>query len=95
VNNTNNLRSPWRSPVALAAVGAVAVLTLGACTDDDDSPDDVDVDPVTSEVTESSMVTDDSEVTIGTTLTSEVEVTETITDVSEVVLTEPGVTSDG
>ena len=62
------------------------VLGAAACGDDDDTPDDTEIDVVTSDVTESSMVSVDSEVTIGTTLTSEVEVTEVETDVSEVVV---------
>ena len=70
-------------------MGALVVLPLAAatCGDDDDTPDDTDVDVVTSDVTGSSVVPVDSEVTIGTTLTSEVLVTEVETDVSEVEVT--------
>ena len=72
-----------------ALLGALVVLPLAAaaCSDDDDSPDDTDVDVVTSDVSGSSVVPVDSEVTIGTTLTSEVLVTEVETDVSEVEAT--------
>ena len=78
--------SSRRRVAALTGITAMFVLGAAACGDDDDTPDDTEIDVVTSDVTESSMVSVDSEVTIGTTLTSEVEVTEVETDVSEVVV---------
>jgi len=84
-----------RTRAGLAAVCvATFALTAAACGDDDDSPDETDVDVVTSEVTQTSVVSVGSEVTIGTVVTSEVEVTETTTLTSEVVKTEPGVTTE-
>lgn len=74
-----------RRALALAGVSAALVFGAAACGDDEDeTPDDTEIDAVTSEVTETSTVSVDSEVTIGTTLTSEVEVTDVETDVSEV-----------
>lgn len=90
--NMNNSVTRRRARGGLAAmcVGLLAFAT--ACGDDDDTPDDTEVDVITSDVTATSVVTVDSEVTLGTTVTSEVEVTEVMT--SEVVVTEPGVTTE-
>lgn len=79
--------------LSVAAVATLVPIAFASCGDDDDSPDDTEVEGVTSEVTDTSMVSVDSEVTIGTTLTSEVEVTDV--EVSEVEVTEPGATTSG
>lgn len=73
----------------LVALSVVTVFGAAACGDDDDGPSTTVVEPVTSVVTGTTVVTVDSEVTVGTTVTSEVEVTDTTTQVSEVVVTEP------
>jgi hypothetical protein len=76
-------RSPRRI-ASIVAVGIVSVAGFAACGDDDDTPDETEVETVTSDVTTESEVTVDSEVTLGTTVSSEVEVTDIETDVSEV-----------
>ncbi len=73
----------------LVALSVVTVFGVAACGDDDDGPATTKVEPVTSVVTGTTVVTVDSEVTVGTTVTSEVEVTDTTTQVSEVVITQP------
>ena len=83
-----------RTRAGLAAVCVATFALTAACGDDDDSPDETDVDVVTSEVTQTSVVSVGSEVTVGTVVTSQVEVTETTTLTSEVVKTEPGVTTE-
>ena len=79
----------------LLALSAVGVLALSACGDDDDDDggDTTDVEAITSEVTETSVVSQDSEVVEGTTVESEVEVTEV--EESVVVATEAGVGTEG
>ena len=91
--NMNNpvTRRRARGGLAAVCVGVLAFAT--ACGDDDDSPDDTEVEVVTSDVTQTSVVTVESEVTLGTVVTSEVEVTESTVVTSEVVSTEPGVTT--
>jgi hypothetical protein len=85
-----------RRAIAALACGVLALGTIAACENDDDPADDLDteVDVITSDVTVTSVVTQESEVTIGTVLTSEVLVTETSVVTSEVVETPPGVTTE-
>lgn len=80
---------------SLAAIGIVSVAGLAACGDDDDTPDETEIETVTSDVTAESEVSVDSEVTLGTTVSSEVEVTEVQTDVSEVEVGDPALTTEG
>jgi hypothetical protein len=87
-----------RKLFALSAVALpVAVLGLAACGDDDDDggSDTTEVETITSEVTEESVVAVQETVVEGTTVESEVQVTETSTEESVVVATEAGVGTDG
>ena len=75
------LHSGYSAPMKkLLALSAVGVLALAACGDDDDDDggDTTDVEVVaTEEVTEESVVTDESEVVTETAVESVVEVTDT------------------
>ena len=88
---------PMRKLFALGAVALpVAVLGLAACGDDDDGGSDTtEVQTITSEVTELSVVPVEETVVEGTTVESEVQVVETSTEESLVVETEAGVGTGG
>jgi hypothetical protein len=81
---------------ALSAVALpVAVLGLAACGDDDDDggSDTTEVQTITSEVTEESVVTQESEAVVGTAVESVVE--SEVPAESVVVATEAGVGTTG
>jgi hypothetical protein len=90
-SNVNTIRP--RIGRVVVAIGATLVLTTAACGDDDDDTPSTSIEVETSDVSETSVVTNESEVTLGTTVSS--EVTETTTFTSEVEITEPGVTTSG
>ena len=77
----------------LLALSAVGVLAFAACGDDDDDggSDTTEVETITSEVTEESVVSEESEVVEGTTVESEVTEESVVTEESIVVETEAGV----
>ena len=75
----------------LLALSAVGVLAFAACGDDDDDggSDTTEVETITSEVTEESVVSEESEVVEGTTVESEVTEESVVTEESIVVETKP------
>ena len=81
----------------LLALSAVGVLAFAACGDDDDDggSDTTDVETITSDVTEESVVSEESEVVEGTTVESEVTEESVVTEESIVVETEAGVGTEG
>ena len=81
----------------LLALSAVGVLAFAACGDDDDDggSDTTEVETITSDVTEESVVSEESEVVEGTTVESEVTEESVVTEESIVVETEAGVGTEG
>ncbi len=71
----------------LLALSAVGVLAFAACGDDDDDggSDTTEVETITSDVTEESVVSEESEVVEGTTVESEVTEESVVTEESIVV----------
>ena len=84
---------PMKKLLVLSAVGVLAFAACG--DDDDDGSDTTEVETITSEVTEESVVSEESEVVEGTTVESEVTEESVVTEESIVVETEAGVGTEG